>query len=123
MLKQANGDVYKGSRAIRPLILNLIRCYNDLKDNPKTTEYLQMAYNKAGQFLPIVTAEIDAIEATTEASMHQYKVDYLKKFKKNLDKIKKLCRDTSITYYSMMPDNMPIDVRTYCVKFIAPATI
>ena len=118
-MRSATG-VYGKVRAVRPLVLKILRLYNDLKNEHEYSQYLQAAYDKAKEMMETVDAEIDVLEA---ASAPAHQGEYLKKFKKNLEKIRKLCQDSSIQYYAMLPDNMPIDVRTYCVKFISVATI
>ena len=117
-------NVFENSRAVRPLILKILRFYPYLKNEAEYTQYLKATYINAKKMLPLIDTEILSIEAHAHwGPQYQYQANYLKKFQKNLQKIKKLCQDTSILYYTMLPDNIPIDVRTYCVNFISPATI
>jgi hypothetical protein len=124
-LQKANRlGIYEKARAIRPLILKVIRVYKKIKNEHEYTEYLQATYDKSKEMLMDIDAEIEMLEEEAAwSSKYQYQANYLKKFKKNLKKIIKLCQDSSIQYYTMLPDNMPIDVRTHCVKFISAATI
>ena len=124
MLRNANDDTYEKACAVRPLFLKILRFYNDFKNEHEYTQYLQTAYNKAKEMLVDIDIKIQTLEsASAWAQVYQYQTTYLKKFKKNLKNIKKLCEDTSITYYTMFPDNIPIDIRTHCVQFISQATI
>ena len=116
MLKNANG-LYERIKALRPLILKIIRFYEHYKHDSGLTEFWRMAYTKSCEW----SKEIDRLRLLVELKVKEKK--YIKSFKKNLKKIKKMCEDTSITYYSLLPDNMPIDVRTHCVQFISQATI
>tara|TARA_B110000879_G_C10767531_1_gene354022 strand:+ start:12 stop:368 length:357 start_codon:yes stop_codon:yes gene_type:complete len=116
MLANASG-IYEKIRALRPLFLKVIRLYDDLKHEWKWAEFWQTVYKKANQFLKDIEKQCASVELKVKEE------NYIKIFKKNLKKIKKMCEDTSITYYSLLPDNMPIDVRTYCIQFISQATI
>jgi hypothetical protein len=118
--KAGRFGVYENARAIRPLILKVTRFYKQLKNEHAYTRHLQTTYKQSKKMLVDIDAEL-AIKASGCCAIYQYEIDYLKKFKKNLKKIIKLCQDSSIQYYAMLPDNMPIDVRTYCVKFISQA--
>jgi len=118
--KASRIGVYEKARAFRPLILKVTRFYKQLKNEHAYTRYLQITYKQSKEMLVDIDAEL-AIKASGCCAKYQYQVDYLKKFKKNLKKIIKLCQDSSIQYYTMLPDNMPIDVRTYCVEFISQA--
>ena len=116
MLANASG-IYEKIRALRPLFLKVIRLYDDLKHEWKWAEFWQTVYKKANEFLKAIEKQCASVELKVKEE------NYIKIFKKNLKKIKKMCEDTSITYYSLLPDNMPIDVRTYCIQFISQATI
>ena len=120
MLETAN-CVYEKTKAIRPLFLKITRMYDDIKDEWVYTEFCQVAYIKACEMIPTINTEIKALECNLKEN--EKKVKYLKTFKNNLKKMKKLCEDTSITYYSMLPDCMCLDLRTHCVQFISQATI
>lgn len=124
MMRKTGDDVAGKARAARPLVLKILRFYNDFKNEHVYTQYLQATYDTSKVMLVDIDAEIQRLEeASLLAPVNQNKLNYLKKTKKNLKKIRKLCQDSSIQYYGMLPDNMPIDVRTYCVKFISQATI
>ena len=104
-------------KAVRPYFLKVIRIYDVLKDDFEWNEYFQVAYKKSCEFLK----EIKEQERIAELKVKEQK--YINSFKKNLKKMKKMCEDTSITYYALLPDRIPIDVRGYCVQFISHATI
>jgi len=113
--------IFKNSRAIRPLILKVIRFYPDLKNTPKYTEYLQVSYNKCNDWIVKIDPEIERLEkAASWSSKYQYQADYLKKFLKNLKNLKKLCEDSSISYYNSLPGyKVPLEIRTHIISFIS----
>jgi len=110
-------NMYEKTKALRPLLLNIIRNYDLIKHDWAYTKYLQVIYKKSVKWLKDIDEEL----ASSEWKIKEE--NYIKSFKKNLYKIKKMCEDTSITYYSLLPDRIPIDVRTNCVQFISQATI
>ena len=116
MLANASG-IYEKIKAVRPVMLQIIRFYDNLKHEPKWTEFLQTAYIKSCTW----DKEVDILCLSVELKVKEK--NYIRLFKNNLKKIKKMCQDTSVSYYSLLPDNMPIDVRTHCVQFISQATI
>lgn len=116
MLAKATG-LYERIKAVRPQILKIIKFYDILKHKPEFTEFWRVAYIKSCTW----DKEVDILCLSTELKVKEK--NYIKLFKKNLKKIKKMCQDTSVSYYSLLPDNMPIDVRTHCVQFISQATI
>jgi len=116
MLASANG-IYEKIKAVRPLFLKVIKIYDKLKHNPKWNEFWQVAYKKSCQWL----GDIDKMCLFIKLKVKEE--NYIKTFKKNLRKMKKLCEDTSMSYYSLLPDNFPIDVRTHCIKFISQAVV
>jgi len=115
MLANANGIIEK-IKAVRPIMLKVIRFYDNLKHDPEWTEFMQVAYTKSCAW----DKEVDTLCLLAELTVKEE--NYIKLFKKNLKKIKKMCRDTSVSYYSLLPDNIPIDVRSYCIQFISQAT-
>ena len=120
----ANDDIYIKALAVRPFILKTIRSYENFEYKYEYIEHLQVTYNKAKKMLVDIDIEIKIIESEyVWDQVYQYKTTYLKKFKKNLKNIKKLCEDTSIILYTLFPNKIPFDVRTLCVQEISPATI
>ena len=115
MMANATG-IYEQIKAVRPLLLKVIRFYDNFKHDSDCTEFWQVAYTKSC----IWDEEVDSLCLSVDLKVKEE--NYIKSFKKNLKKIKKMCRDTSVSYYSLLPDNMPIDVRSHCVEFISQAT-
>jgi|TARA_B110000495_G_C22895056_1_gene522162 hypothetical protein len=116
MLANASG-IYEKIKAVRPQMLKIIKFYDIIKHEPKWTEFLRVAYIKSCTW----DKEVDILCLSVELKVKEK--NYIRLFKNNLKKIKKMCQDTSVSYYSLLPDNMPIDVRTHCVQFISQATI
>ena len=110
-------NLYGKIKAVRPLFLKIIRIYDDLKHDLEWSEFFQVAYKKSSHLLK----QIKELEGVSELKVKEE--NYINSFKKNLKKIKKMCEDTTVSYYSLLPDRMPIDVRTYCVQFISQATV
>jgi len=108
--------IFEKTKALRPLMLRVIRSYDNIKHDPEWTDFIQVAYRKSCLW----DEEIDRLCLSIELKVKEE--NYIKSFKKNLKKIKKMCRDTSVSYYSLLPDNIPIDVRSHCVQFISQAT-
>ena len=122
MQKASNGcqSTYDKCRAARPFILNILRHYNDLEGDIKWSVFLRVAYTKAtSEFIPVLDlriSELDRLESS------QREGNYLKKFRKNLLKLKKKCEDSSIDYYNYLPGyKLPLDVRTHIIGFISMA--
>ena len=115
MLANATG-IYEKIKAVRPLFLKVIKFYDNFKHDGEWTDFWQVSYTKSCAW----DEEIDSLCLSVELKVKEE--NYIKSFKKNLKKIKKMCQDTSVSYYSLLPDNMPIDVRSHCVKFISQAT-
>jgi len=118
--------VYKNSRAIRPLMLKVIKFYPCLKNSHKYTEYLQITYNKCNDWIRRIDSEIISLESRSSDLLFVlgrpfvYQANYLKKFLKNLKNLKKLCEESSISYYNSLPGNkIPLDVRSHIVGFIS----
>ena len=109
-------SIYEKIKAVRPLLLKVIRFYDNFKHDSEWTEFWQVAYTKSCTW----GTEVDSLCLSVELKVKEE--NYIKSFKKNLKKIKKMCQDTSVSYYSLLPDNMPIDVRSQCVQFISQAT-
>ena len=110
-------NMYEKTKAVRPFVLKVIRNFDLIKHEWVYTNFLQVLYKKSVKWLK----DID-----TELLYNKWEIkeeNYIKSFQKNLKKIKKTCEDTSIAYYSLLPDRIPIDVRTHCVQFISQAKI
>lgn len=116
MLASANG-IYEKIKAVRPLFLKIIKIYDELKHDHEWGRFWQVVYKKACNWLIEVDVECQSVELKVKEE------NYIKTFKKNLKKMKKKCEDTSISYYSLLPDKIPIDVRTHCVQYISQAVI
>jgi|TARA_B110000037_G_scaffold218017_1_gene280220 hypothetical protein len=116
MLANSRG-IYDKIKAVRPYFLKVIRLYDVLEHNFEWSEFLQVAYKKSCLMLKQIEEQEKGVDLKVK------EVNYINSFKKNLKNVKKMCEDTSITYYSLLPDRMPIDVRTHCVQFISQATI
>jgi len=116
-------NVFKNACAVRPLILKVLRFYPDLKKTPKYTEYLQVTYNKCKDWIVKIGPEIERLESAAAWSpVYQHQAEYLKKFQKNLKKIKKLCEESSISYYNSLPGyKVPLEIRGHIVGFISQA--
>lgn len=110
-------SLYEKVKAVRPLFLKVIRLYHAIKHDMEWNEFLQVAYKKSC----LILKQVNEQEKVSELKIKEK--NYINSFKKNLKKLKKMCEDTSITYYALLPDRMPIDVRTHCVQFISQATI
>ena len=116
MLTNSRG-IYDKVKAVRPLFLKVIRVYDDLKDEWEWNKFWHVVYKKSCQMLK----EVDC--ACLLVELNGQELNYIKSFRKNLKKMKKMCEDADIVYYSMLPDNIPIDVRTHCVRFISHAVV
>ena len=125
MMMGMRQSIYEKARAIRPLILKVLRLYPDLKNTPIYTEYLQVSYNKSKEWIVEIGPEIERLEKYAALfSLCQYQANYLKKFQKNLKKIKKLCEETSISYYNFLPGyKVPLEIRGHIVGFISPVPL
>ena len=71
---------------------------------------------------PVSITEIERFEKYASwSSDYQYQANYLKKFQKNLKKVKKLCENSSISYYNFLPGyKVPLEIRSHIVSFISP---
>ena len=116
MLERGN-TMYENIKAVRRTFLLYIRIFDDIKHDWKYNEFCRVLYKKSLGILK----QVEDGEKNGEFKVKEE--NYINYFKKNLKKIKKMCEDTSITYYALLPDRMPIDVRTHCIQFISPATI
>ena len=123
---------YEKCRATRPFILTILRHFDDLEGDMKWSKFLRVAYTKATiDFLPELDAEISELEELSRiwynetGGVEQWvpnQTNYLKKFRKNLLKLKKKCEDSSIDYYNYLPGyKLPLDVRTHIIGFISMA--
>lgn len=110
-------NLYEKIKAVRPYFLKIIRIYEVLKHDLEWSEFFQVAYKKSCLLLK----QIKELEGVDELKVKEE--NYINSFKKNLKKMKKICEDTTISYYTLLPDRMPIDVRTHCVRFISQATV
>lgn len=116
MMERGN-TMYEKIKAVRRTFLLYIRIFDDIKHDWEYNQFCRVLYKKSLELLK---------QIEDEEKIGEFKVkeeNYINYFKKNLKKIKKMCEDTSITYYALLPDRMPIDVRTHCIQFISPATI
>lgn len=120
MLARKN-SLYEKVKAVRPLFLKIIRMYDYLKDDLEWDQFWNVAYKKSCEFIK----ELDRQEKMNYfgIELKVKELNYINSFKNNCKKMKKMCQDQSIIYYSMLPDNIPIDVRTHCIQFISHATI
>jgi hypothetical protein len=120
--KATNGcySTYDKCRATRPFILTILRNYDDLEGDIEWSVFLRVAYTKAtSDFLPVLDVRISELDGLGSS---QREGNYLKKFRKNLLKLKKKCEDSSIDYYNYLPGNkLPLDVRTHIIGFISMA--
>jgi len=110
-------NLYEKIKAMRPFFLKVIRIYDVLKHDLEWSEFFQVAYKKSSHLLK----QINELEGIDELKVKEE--NYINSFKKNLKKMKKMCEDTSISYYTLLPDRMPIDVRRHCVQFISQAIV
>jgi hypothetical protein len=109
------GSLYEKCKNLRPLYLKIIRMYDNLKHVFEWSEFWRVVYIKTNEFLRDISIQRKSIELKVNEE------NYINKYVNNLKKVKRMCEDTSITYYSLLPDRMPIDVRTYCIQFISQA--
>ena len=116
MLASANG-VYEKVKAVRPLFLKIIKIYDELKHDHDWCKFWRVVYKKTCKWLKEIDVMCESIELKVKEE------NYIRTFKKNLKKMKKMCEDTSISYYSLLPDRIPIDVRSNCIQFISQAVI
>lgn len=114
--------IYENSRAVRPLILKVLRFYPKLMESSLYNYYIQTTYNKSNEMIGKIGPEIERLEKYASwSSDYQYQANYLKKFQKNLKKVKKLCEETSISYYNFLPGyKVPLEIRSHIVSFISP---
>ena len=115
MLETSYG-LYERVKAIRPLILKLIRLYHKIEHEWRYSTMWIATYKKICEIIKILRERVSEDFTIKESN-------YINKFIKNIKKLKKMCENTTIIYYSMLPDNIPIDVRTHCIQFISNATI
>lgn len=108
-LLESAHTLYEKVKAVRPLFLKFLRLYEDMEKDFAWNELIQVAYIKTTmEFLPEV---VDLKQQN----------NYIKKFEKNLLKFKKICEDTTISYYNYLPGNkLPLDVRSKIISFISP---
>lgn len=113
--------IYENSRAVRPLILKVLRFYPHLMESSLYNCYIQSTYNKSNEMIGKIGPEIERLEKYASwSSDYQYQANYLKKFRKNLKKVKKLCEETSISYYNFLPGyKVPLEIRGHIVSFIS----
>ena len=116
-----DATIYENSRAVRPLILKVLRFYPQLMKSSLYNCYIQSTYNKSNEMIGKIGPEIERLEKYASwSSDYQYQANYLKKFRKNLKKVKKLCEETSISYYNFLPGyKVPLEIRGHIVSFIS----
>ena len=120
-IKNTN-TTYGKCRSTRPFILKILRHFDDMESDIRWSDFLKVAYNKVTtDFLPVLNTEITVLEDTVSFSeKYQYQVNYLKKFKKNILKLKKKCEETTIDYYNYLPGyKIPLDIRSHIIGFIS----
>ena len=121
LAKARKNSLYEKVKAVRPLFLKIIRLYDYLKDDLEWDKFWYVAYKKSCEFIKELDRQEKMNYFGIELTVKE--LNYINNFKNNCKKMKKMCQDSSIIYYSMLPDNIPIDVRTYCIQFISHATI
>jgi hypothetical protein len=84
-------SLYEKVKSVRPLFLKVIRMYDDLKHDLEWSEFWQVAYKKSCEMLE------DIKEKERTVFLKVKEENYIKSFKKNLNKMKKMYEDTSIT--------------------------
>jgi len=114
-LLESAHTLYEKVKAVRPLFLKIINVYDDIKHDWEYAEFCRIMYKKSCQLLQVVEDRNRTEELTVKEQ------NYVNKYKKNLKNIIKMCEDTSVSYYSLLPDIIPLDVRGHCVQFISQA--
>ena len=114
-------SLYEKVKAMRPLFLKIIRMYDYLKYDLEWNKFWNVAYKKSCEFIKEIDRHDEMNYFGIELKVKE--LNYINSFKNNCKKVKKMCQDTSISYYALLPDRIPIDVRGYCVQFISHATI
>ena len=121
---------YDRCRASRPFFLNVLRHYDDLEGDVKWSQFLRVAYFKVTkEFIPELDTEISKLKELSyplnpNAEFVRCNSAYLKKFRKNLLKLKKKCEDSSIGYYNYLPGyKLPLDVRSHIIGFISSTNL
>lgn len=114
---------YKDSKLIRPILLNVLRQYGTMQDKFKWNRFLKVCYIKCLEFTKPVTCCISKLECYDKIKYgknYDKELNYLKKFKKNLEKIKIKSESTSLSYFNLLPGNkLPLDIRSIIVSFIS----
>ena len=114
---------YKDSKLIRPILLNVLRQYGAVQDKFKWNRFLKVCYIKCLEFTKPVTCCISKLECYDKIKYgknYDKELNYLKKFKKNLEKIKIKSESTSLSYYNLLPGNkLPLEIRNIIVSFIS----
>lgn len=113
---------YDKCRATRPFILNILRYFDDMECDIRWSNFLRVANNKTTkEFLPVLNSEIALLENLVPFSKkYQIQSNYIKKFRKNILKLKKKCEQSTIHYYNYLPGNiLPLDIRSHIISFIS----
>lgn len=125
--KNKGKSCYKDSKLIRPILLNVLRHYDTIQDTFKYNTFLKVCYLKCLEFIPSMARCILKMEGYDNIEYginYNIELNYLKIIRKNLEKIKKKCEKTSLSYYNLLPgDKLPLDIRNIIVSFISIAPI
>ena len=123
--KNKGKSCYKDSKLMRPILLIILRHYNTIQNTIKWNRFLKVCYLKCLEFRTSATIGISKMECNDKIALRPVKnydkeLNYLKKFKKNLEKIKIKSESTSLSYYNLLPGNkLPLDIRSVIVSFIS----
>lgn len=115
-----NSSKYEKCRAMRPLILKILRRYDEMEADIEWSIFLQMVYKKISEnFIPNLTQIID--EHPSGYPGYDSEIKYLQKFQKNLLDLKKRAENSTIQYYNFLPGyKIPLDIRNHIIGFISP---
>jgi hypothetical protein len=121
MTSTIGGDCYERCKAMRPLILKLLRLFHAIEKDILWGIFIQGVYKKITMdFLPVLKKKL----ANNSSYPEIHNIVYLKKFEKNLLKLKKKCEDASLKYYNYLPgEKLPLEVRSHIVSFISPINL
>ena len=94
--KRKGKSCYKDSKLIRPILLNVLRHYDTIQDTFKWNNFLKVCYLKCLDFINPITRVISKLEGYNDKIKHaknyNIELNYIKKIKKNCEKIKKNVR-------------------------------
>ena len=124
------GDCYERCKALRPFILKLLRLFHVIEKDILWGIFIQIVYKKITMdFLPVLKKKLGNYRH--HQLLHKFSsypknhnILYLRKFEKNLLKLKKKCEDSSLKYYNYLPgEKLPLEVRSHIVSFISPINL